>query len=506
MLAFGFEPFLQQLLVLESENIPVYDSGVASILTPTSYDASLARVGKATGGSELVLAASIGAYGGANGAVPPPYCLSGNCTWPDHNTLAMCSVCEDVTTQVNIDGIAFSSDTNFNNIIAAYSENANSSTSSQRTYNATISLPIGTSPTIDFPLQMTGANPVTWSLTRPRRYTWSLNIDPTPDSYWTDQWQNETFAGVSSPLYAMGYLDIDLDESHSRLVLNQAISCALTPCVRTQHTRMQSYVLEPNVTYTDYGWIEIAQPQYDGSITSGWRASVNGTDFEMVDRGVPNYDGSANDFIRSLRIVLEGNSTYTRQGNFYGEGNENNFDYEATAFAQTSSPWSSIGQQAIDANGNFTNVVDQVARAISGKMQELQDTAVDGTVLRSEVIVVVRWVWLAFPLVLVVIGLGGLVATVFATRRSDLPIWKDSVLPLLLRHGGQRETLVKDSCVGGTQLNEASSLAREAELEQVHLIRVHGPGQDSTPVWMLNSLAKEKELQSISREDIGVAQ
>lgn len=504
VLAFGFEPFLQQLVALDSRNVPVPDLGAASIKTPTSYDASLARVGNATGGSQLVLAASIGAYGGATGAVPQPQCATGNCTWPDYNVLAMCSVCQDVTSRVTIDGNAFSNSTNFNDIISDYAQNANSSSSQRYTYNATIHVPNGNAPSIDFPLSLSGSNPVTWDLTRPKRYTWSLNIDPTPDSYWASSWKNESFAGIDSPLYAMGYLDMDLNEDHSRMVLKQAVECALTPCVRTEHTEMKSYVLDPAVTHTDYGHIEFDQSQPDGTVTSGFRTSVNGTNYSMVDRGTQNYDGSANDFIRSLRIVLEGNSTYTRQGNYYGNGNENNFDYEATAFTQTSSPWSSIGQQAIDGSGNFTDVADGVARAVSGKLQDLQDTALNGTVLRSEIIVNVRWGWLAFPLSLVLLGVGGLVATILATRRSHLPIWKDSVLPLLLRHGSKTGDAAHYLDVPSTP-NNASAITREAKQQQVHLVPTQGSGQQTAPVWMLESISSEKEYQPTSSEVIGMA-
>lgn len=417
----------------------------------------------------------------------------------------MCSVCEDVTDRVRIDGTAFRNDTNFNDAISEYARNANSTTSQSFTYNATFRVPTGNAPSIDFPLYLTGANPVTWQLIRPKRYTWSLNIDPTPDSYWMDEWKDETFAGIDSPLFAMGYLDMDLNEDHSRMVLKQAVECALTPCVRTQHTEMSTYVLDPDVTHTDYGRIETAQPQPDGTVTSGWRAHVNGTDFAMVDRGVPNYDGSANDFIRSLRIVLEGNSTYARQGIYYGDDNESNNDYEATAFTQTSSPWSSPGQQAIDGNGNFTDIADQVARAVSGKLQDLQDTQLEGTVLRSEIIVNVRWAWLAFPLALVLLGVGGLVATILATRRSHLPIWKDSVLPLVLRYGGKTRNVVQAPQLAGVSPNDASAINREADQEHIHLVRTQASGPQTAPVWMLESTSSEKELQSMGSENIGIA-
>ncbi|ETN37112.1 uncharacterized protein HMPREF1541_08102 [Cyphellophora europaea CBS 101466] len=505
VLAFGFEAFLQQLIILEPNNVPVHDLRQASIRTPTAYNETSALVSGTGGGSRLVLAASIGAFGGASGAIPQPLCPTGNCTWPEYNTLAMCSVCEDTTDQVTVEGSAFSNETNFNDVVARYAQNANSSTTQNLVFNATFRVPTGNSPTINIPFNLAGSDPVNWNIVRPRRYTWSLDIDPTPDSHWTRNWQNKTFAGVDGPLYSMGYLDMDLNEDHSRMVLNQAVECALTPCVRTQQSVMQNYVLDSAINGTNYGSIEMSVQQPDGFLTSGWRASVNGTDFAVVDNGLQNYDGSANDFVRSLRIVLEGNSTYTRAGTWYGNNEPQNNDYDITTSSQTSSPWSSPGQQAIDGNGNFTYIAEQVGRAVTGKLQELQNLTLSGTVLRSEVIVRVRWAWLAGPLVLILLGLGGLAATILATKRNRLPVWKDSLLPLLLRFDGNKDGLNERTEVGWERLNAASSITKEAESKHMHLIRVQDSPQEVSLVWLLAPVSSEKELQSMDAQEIGVA-
>ena len=80
------------------------NSAPASIHTPTSYNES---VFGNLGGSSLSLNALIGAFGGAAGAIPSPVCPSGNCTWPEYDMLALCTVCKDMTDKVALGGDVF---------------------------------------------------------------------------------------------------------------------------------------------------------------------------------------------------------------------------------------------------------------------------------------------------------------------------------------------------------------------------------------------------------------
>ncbi|KIX01068.1 uncharacterized protein Z518_10134 [Rhinocladiella mackenziei CBS 650.93] len=431
ILALGFEPLIQQLVLVQVREVPI-NSTPASIRTPTSYEESV--IGN-LGGSSLSLNALIGAFGGAAGAIPDPICPSGNCTWPAYNTLALCTVCQDVTDQVLTSGEPFN--INLTSHLETFAQSNDSSSST--TWSPTYALPHGNNLTVDVTLDLDLASSVQWFISYPRRSVWPLNIDRTADSDWASTWDNETYAGIPSPLFAMGYIDTIISADYSALTLQNATECSFTPCVRTMDTEVRSGVTRANITATNYGHVIIYETQPDGQVWSGWNALVNGTTYSMYDHGTFDVQGHAYLLIQALRIALEGNTTYSIGGYWYPDPEqeaEQGFTFNSTTFSQTDGPWSSAGQQAIDGSGNFSDVVDGVGRALTGRFQQLEDTVAVGTSLRSEAVIVVRWAWIAYPLALVVLGLGGLLLTILATHTKHMAVWKESTLPILYRFGG----------------------------------------------------------------------
>ncbi|EXJ95578.1 hypothetical protein A1O1_00700 [Capronia coronata CBS 617.96] len=430
ILTLGFEPFIQQLIVIDVRNVPI-DSATASIRTPTSYNESV--VGN-LGGSSLSLNALIGAFGGATGAIPDPVCPSGNCTWPAYNTLAMCTVCQDMTNQTSLAGDMFN--INLTSHLDRFSRSNGTPTTT--TWTPRYSLPQGNAVDVSVTLDLTLGSSVQWFIDYPRRVVWPLNIDPSPNSGWTFSWDNSTYAGIPGPLFAMGYLDLDLGLSgdQASLAMHRATECAFTPCVRTMDTAVRGGQTASNTTATEHGRVVLDQHHADGTITSGWTARVNATDYSVLDHGSGDTQGRAYLLIQALRIALEGNTTYSYGGYWYPDPAQqavDAFNYSATGFTQTAGPWSSAGQQAIDGADDFSAVVDGVGRALTGRFQQLQTSVALGTALRTEAIVVVRWAWLAYPLALVVSGLAGLLLTILSTHRHRMAVWKESTLPLLFR-------------------------------------------------------------------------
>ena len=315
-----------------------------------------------------------------------------------------------------------------------------------------------------------------------------LNIDPTPDSIWTHSWDNKSYAGVPSPLLAMGYLDLDTSSSYDRLIVNQATECAFTLCVRTMDTAVNSGTAFSNVVATDYGDIIIEESLPDGRVVSGWNVTVNGTNYYAHDAGNDDVSGRAYLLIEALRIALEGNTTYGYGGYWYSDpaDQDNIFNFSSTSFSQTSGPWTSAGQQAIDGSGNFSNVVDGVGRALSGRFQQLQDSVAIGITWRSEAMIVVRWQWISYPLALVVLGLAGLLLTILSTHTNHMAVWKESTLPLLFRYTAPLETqqahtpggLARpnttfsfSNTIPDADANKVSSIVSQASEEKVQLRR-----------------------------------
>lgn len=430
VLALGFEPFLQQVLntVVRETSIP---SQQASIRTPISYNEPVTGN---LGGSGLSLNALIGAFGGAAGSIPDPVCSSGNCTWPTYNTLALCTVCQDMTNKVTLGGDPY----NIN--LTAHLENFSqgNDTSSTASWTPKYSFPHGNSIDVSTSLELELSSIVQWSVTYPRRVVWPLNIDASPDSHWGYSWDNKSYGGVESPLFAMGYLDINLTADYGQLIVQQATECALTPCVRSMDTSVRNGATNSTAAATNYGTIILEQQQPDGRTLTGWNADVNGTTYSIYDAGNLDSQGRAFLLIQALRIALEGNTTYIHSGYWYTDpaDADQNSDFDSTSFTQTSGPWSSAGQQAIDGNGNFSNVVDGVGRALTGRFQQLQDSVAVGTTLHSEAVVVVRWEWIAYPLALTALGLLGLLLTILSTHNQHMAVWKESTLPLLFRYTG----------------------------------------------------------------------
>ena len=430
VLALGFEPFLQQVLntVVRETAIP---SETASIRTPLSYNET---VSGNLGGSGLSLNALIGAFGGAAGAIPRPVCASGNCTWPLYNTLAMCTACEDMTSRVKLSGDLYN--INLTSHLEKFSQG--NDTSSTTSWAPKFAFPNGNPIDVSTSLDLQLGSSVQWSVTYPRRVVWPLNIDPTPDSLWGQSWDNKSYGGIDSPLFAMGYLDLNLTADFGHLAVQRANQCAFTPCVRTMETSIRNGATISKATSTNYGQIIILESQPDGRILSGWNVTVNGTNYFAYDAGNGDSQGRAFLLIQALRIALEGNTTYSHSGYWYANSSEGDiYDFDSTSFSQSNGgPWSSAGQQAIDGNGNFSDVVNGVGQALTGHFQQLQDSVVIGTTLHSEAVILVRWEWIAYPLALTILGLMGLLLTILSTHHQHMAVWKESTLPLLFRYTG----------------------------------------------------------------------
>ena len=382
----------------------------------------------------MSLNALIGAFGGAAGAIPTPICASGNCTWPAYNTLAMCTVCQNMTDQVKLSGETYH--INLTSHLERFS--LGNVTSSTTRWTPRYSFPTGNAVDVHTTLELDLGSSIEWSVFYPRRVVWPLNIDSTLNSRWGYSWDNRSYASVDSPLFAMGYLDLNLTADFGQLAVQRAAECAFTPCVRTMNTSIRNGALMSNASATDYPNIIIEETQPDGRLLTGWNVTINGTNYFAYDAGNDDSQGHAFLLIQALRIALEGNTTYRHSETWYANPSDgDSYDYDSTGFSQAyGGLWSSAGQQALDGNGDFSNVVDGVGKALTGRFQQLQDSVSIGTTLHSEAVTIVRWEWITYPLALAVLGLASLLLTVLSTHQQHMAVWKESTLPLLFRYTG----------------------------------------------------------------------
>lgn len=94
------------------------------------------------------------------------------------------------------------------------------------------------------------------------------------------------------------------------------------------------------------------------------------------------------------------------------------------------------------APNNVTRHMDRMATVLSNMIRTVGDTEtyLDGKAYTREVYVHVRWGWLAFPLVLLVLSLAFLIATIMKTSSDgQTGVWKTSAMPTLI-YGLPKET------------------------------------------------------------------
>jgi hypothetical protein len=77
-------------------------------------------------------------------------------------------------------------------------------------------------------------------------------------------------------------------------------------------------------------------------------------------------------------------------------------------------------------------MADQITAYTRTSFSAPFDRAYAPTVLTEQILIRVRWPWLAFPLSLVLAGLVFLVLTILQTRRRLVRPWKGHRMPLLL--------------------------------------------------------------------------
>lgn len=89
------------------------------------------------------------------------------------------------------------------------------------------------------------------------------------------------------------------------------------------------------------------------------------------------------------------------------------------------------------APNNITSHISRMATAVTNAMRSNLEsmTMVPGLAYNSKQFVLVRWEWLTFPLALLVLSLGFLVATIIRTSRDvdeEMGFWKTSAMPTLI--------------------------------------------------------------------------
>lgn len=109
-------------------------------------------------------------------------------------------------------------------------------------------------------------------------------------------------------------------------------------------------------------------------------------------------------------------------------------------------------------NETFQNISDSMTKFIRQNSFSRWSNPAEGVVMHNQTCLSVRWPWLAFPAVLVLLAASLFVVIIIDTRPtgSRAPIWKSSPLPLLF-HGLE---LINKSQAAVNDVNEMEDLAK----------------------------------------------
>ena len=93
-------------------------------------------------------------------------------------------------------------------------------------------------------------------------------------------------------------------------------------------------------------------------------------------------------------------------------------------FNPTSSyAWTSTATEVIDKSSNsFPQILENVAAIGTDLFQQYSTRNVSGSVLEAQTCVEVRWLWLIYRAVLIVMGTVSLLLTILGTRRNDMVV------------------------------------------------------------------------------------
>ena len=165
------------------------------------------------------------------GTRPQPMlqCLSGNCTWAPFRSTAWCSKCTDIKDLIQVEGCDLSSAISGCIIGQTHYEQCEFTVPGGWSVLTQIELHGSWEP-----INRCKNNSMA---TLPRSLVWPLNYIPN-DSYYIHMIYS-TFDGIIDPLVTFGYVSLNFSsiKLHGKESIKEAITCSLTPCVKSTRYR-----------------------------------------------------------------------------------------------------------------------------------------------------------------------------------------------------------------------------------------------------------------------------
>lgn len=455
VLALGFEPFVQQSLKSPLRNLEIKGGGPSSTIQTV---AKLAFSQPELDSNTSAVYYSVLLQGLYADAITPlqPSCVGSTCDWSTYYTTSVCSLCEDMLDEVTVgrrdektihDFATFAHLDDFQGFTAEELDafeiknpitdppfvNWNTWT------NYTIRL--GDSPAVYVIANMSSSMAITGDieqeLTFPHEVVFDAskrpplnriqrrgpggNLDGSPAQGVDNsiyRWTN-----LTGPLSTLGYLRLGRSKDGLRLKIEAAMRCAISLCARQQVSTIVNGSLQTQIKQQTWG--QYFQEDNFNDIGYNWTATI---DEHTVHMSGPDNSDSGKSVVSLLDENIKsliGNSTWTVTANW---GYNNSTD--AGDLVPNTKRFLS---------GQMQNASERIAQAYTNHLQQNSNTEVSGKAYIAVPFVDVQWLWLIYPITLVVVCLVNLVVTIYQTRRWKFPKWKTSIYPLLFAYGVEND-------------------------------------------------------------------
>jgi hypothetical protein len=498
ILALAYDPFLQQLV-----RYPVLDKNVFSKEATTKQAISL----DATSNFTKWDAAKAAAWQDLRQFDRDPACPTGECTWPAFTSLGYCSKCGDTTAETSL---------NCSGVVGSWNGTVNSTCEivPEQGYPATV-----------WQGHDTGENEVidaiVWRVHETSGVAWNDAVmdasslkDRGPNSSFQSGY---SYLGIESPMLAFTYASFDrvrINTSQETMdadlyyfsgsgsvmpVLVEAVTCVITPCVRTYNVSVKAGRLDSVVLDTDYGISEVLgwpDNKYGGSYRDPyrcWRTSdYHGTDAPLpIERcnlgdysGSPVVNGchrgeatSGQIFCNPLGvwesanitdpIGLLGRERLLSTGAWSAtEALANKAFEERTKNMEFGFSMDSDTGQIIR-NHSFSYIMERIAASLTKAELDNSATIITGNMTTPVAHVDVAWYWFILPATLNVAAIILLLATAVLSHSRKTQLWKSSTLALLY-HGLEGQEPVQDLALAkvSEMSQRASTTSAELGLEK----------------------------------------
>ena len=399
-----------------------------------------------------------------------PVCPPKNCTWLPFQSVEVCSKCEDVTSSARLSGCT---DAPFN---------ADLLEPQPKACNVTL-LQGGLSPyPIKIETQGRQDNISYFSMEIPEHMIWGVDWMENsvriknPDQGLTAAQEvdnlvipDNSYIGVENPLMVVAHAALDIPkanrsdiQSHPErgLKIRHVTQCVLSLCPRTYNLTVARGLPTADIARLDWGRFFTRKYNISDWITGGicWKASdVGSVNVDTTSR-YTNANKSA--FCPALQL------SNSHLGDALRDEAIREFHYDTWHqrwYDRTDSSLpSSVTIEKIIHIG-LERAMGNIAASLTKYARDTSNNFITGTMTVSESYVAVKWAWLTLPAVLLVMGIAFLVSTALLNTKTELGLWKSSVLPVLY-HGIEGD-LVPD----GERVNSVTEMERNAKRVGVRL-------------------------------------